>query len=172
MYSKQMYRELCVSKNGKQVYFDSEHSHAATHFADTPQLKALVREVLQNTNIEDENLEFDLDMGREIGTCDVVETDTTDVIVYALRKNRTEQGYVPFTKSRPAQPDSNISISLVADTDGTYHLSSAWIGTWDDPPFPGQPHATPERRPYWSTHAFVWGSQEIEPGSELRNCPW
>jgi len=60
----------------------------------------------------------------------------------------------------------------VANTDETYQLSSVWIGTWDDPPFPQQPHATLESKPYWSTHAFVWGSQEIEPNSELKSCPW
>lgn len=163
---------LCVSRNGKRVYYDSVNSHAATHFADTPQLKNLVVEVLQNRDIDNESLEFDLDMGKSIGTCDVVATDDSDEIVYALRKNRPEQGFVPFTKSRAAQPNSNISISLRADEDSTYQLSSAWIGTWDSPPFPQQPHATPDSKPYWSTHAFVWGSQEIEPNSAINNCPW
>lgn len=161
-----------MSKNKKQIFYDSVNSHASTHFADTPNLRELVVEVLENRDINKDELEFDIDMGRSVGTCDVVETDSSDEIVYAFRKNRREQGYVPFTKSRPAQPNSYVSIALLANPDGTYELSSAWIGTWDDPPFPQQPHATDESKPYWSTHAFVWGSQEIIPGTELDKCPW
>lgn len=163
---------LCVSRNGKQVYYNSMDSHAATHFADTPKLKELVVEVLRGRDINNDNLEVDLDMGRTIGTCDVVETDDSDEIVYAMRKNRSEQGFVPFTKSRDTQPSSYISIALIANLDGTYQISSAWIGTWDDPPFPQQPHATQESKSYWSRHAFVWGSQEIEPNSAINSCPW
>jgi hypothetical protein len=163
---------LCVSKNGKQIYYDAVNSHAATHFADTPHLKQLVVEVLQKRDINEKVLEFDIDMGKTIGTCDVIETDDTDEIIYALRKNRPEQGYVPFTKSRVAKPDSYISIALTTRLDNAYQLFSAWIGTWDDPPFPQQPHATAESKPYWSKHAFVWGSQEIELDSVISTCPW
>jgi hypothetical protein len=163
---------LCTSKDGKQVYFDPIHSHAATHFADTPQLRELVIEVLKNRDIANNELEFGIDMGRTVGTCDVVDTDDSNDIVYVIRKSRPEQGYVPFVKTRKPQADSNISISLLSNRDGTFQLSSAWIGTWDDPPFPQQPHATPNSKIYWNTHAFVWGSQEIEPGTETETCPW
>ncbi|MEO6761358.1 MAG: hypothetical protein ABI220_03205 [Candidatus Saccharimonadales bacterium] len=163
---------LCFTKNGKSVSYDTVNSHAATHFADTPILRGLVVEVLKGLDIKDDNLEFDLDMGREIGTSDVVEIDDTDVVVYALRKNRKEQGYVPFTKSRAAQPNSFISIALEPDPDSSYKLSSAWIGRWDGPPFPQEPHATTESIPFWSKRAFVWGSQEVEPGSVIDDCPW
>jgi hypothetical protein len=163
---------LCRSRNGKHVYYNPINSHAATHFTDTPQLKELVIEVLKNRDLNDDNLEFDIDMGRVVGTTDVVEVDDADEIVYALRKNRAEQGYVPFTKSRKGQPDSFISIALVANQDGSCELSSAWIGVWDDPPFPQEPHAPPESKVYWSKHAFVWGSQEIEEGTETSDCPW
>jgi hypothetical protein len=163
---------LCISKNGKHVYYDSINSHASTHFADTPQLRELVIEVLQTRILSNVNLEFDIDTGKVIGTCDVVETDNSDEIVYAFRKNRSEQGYVPFTKSRYAQPDSYLSVSLIANLDGTYQLSSAWIGKLNHPPFPQQPDAIAESKSYWSKHAFVWGSQQIEPNSEINNCPW
>ena len=163
---------LCTSKDDKKIYVDSVSSHAATHFADAPQLKELVIEVLENRNIATNKLEFDYDMKRIIGTCDVIEASENDEIVYAIRKFRYDQGYVPFIKNREAQDDSNISISLIANPDGTYQLSSAWIGTWDDPPFPQQSNATPESPIYWKKHALVWGSQEIEAGSETSVCPW
>ncbi len=163
---------LCHSRNGKQIYYDSVHSHAATHFEDTPHLKELVIEALRNRELSDNNTKFDIDMGRTIGTTDVVEVDNTDEIVYVMRKNRTEQGYVPFTKSHEAQPSSYLSISLIAQQDGSYQLSSAWVGAWDDPPFPQEPHATPESKDYWNKHAFVWSSQEVEPGTERTARPW
>lgn len=163
---------LCKSKDGYKVFYDAIHSHAATHFDDTPGLKVLVSEVLEDRNIAENKLGFDLNMKRVIGTCDVVEANDSDEIIYALRKNRAEQGHVPFTKSRKPESSTFISIALVPSEEETYILSSAWIGTWDDPPFPQQPHATPESKPYWSCHAFVWGSQEIEPNSAIESCPW
>jgi len=163
---------LCASKNGKQIYYDPVDSHAATHFGDTAGLKKLVVEVLKNRYLNNNNTKFDVDVGRVIGTTDVVEVDDTDDIIYAIRKNRREQGYVPFTRSRKAQDSSYISISLILEPDGSYTLSSAWVGKWDDPPFPQEPHAKPESKDYWHKHAFVWGSQEIETNTETLICPW
>jgi hypothetical protein len=163
---------LCVSRNGKKVYWDSVNSHAVTHFADTPNLKKLVIEILENRDLDFTNLEFDLDVKRIIGTTDVTVVNDADEIIYAIRKNRKDQGYVPFTKSRKAQNSSYISIALVLNDDNSYNLSSAWIGKWDDPPFPQQTHATAESKDYWNTHAFVWGSQEIESGTETKVRPW
>lgn len=163
---------LCKSKNKFDIYYDPVNSHAATHFEDTNNLKELVIEVLQNTKISNEKLDFTIDTGRFIGTSDVVEVDDTDEVIYAIRRNRADQDLVPFTKTKLAQPESKISISLILIDDGKYELSSAWIGDWDDPPFPMQPNANNESIPYWSTHAFVWGSQEIEPGTETPVKPW
>jgi hypothetical protein len=154
------------------VWYDSAKSNASTHFADTPGLQELVVEVLQARRITQNDLWFDIDLHRIIGTTDVVAVDSSDEIVYAIRTKRFEQGYVPFTKSRPAQPSSYLSVSLIAEDDESYSLSSAWIGAWDDPPFPQESHATAESKEYWNSHAFVWGSQAIEPGSEMLNCPW
>lgn len=163
---------LCTSKDGKKIYFDTINSHAATHFADTPQLKDLVIEVLKDRDITSSDLQFDVNLGHTIGTCDVVDIAKSDEIVYAIRSKRPEQGYVPFVKNREAQDDSHLSISLVANHDDTYQLLSTWIGTLDSPPFPQQPTATPQSLQYWSEHAFVWGSQKIEPGTATSLCPW
>lgn len=95
-----------------------------------------------------------------------------DDIVYALRKNRQEQGYVPFTKSRKAQLNSHVSMHLNKIDSDNYELASAWIGEMDSPPFPEDPNATADSSEYWSKHAFVWGSQEIISGSEQIVCPW
>lgn len=163
---------LCITKNKMKVFYDNINSHASTHFADTPNLRELVIEVLSSSNIHEDDLSLDVDMKRIIGTTDVVAIESTDKIVYAIRKNRPEQGYVPFVKFRLGQPDSHISIALMKGRNSSFDLSSAWIGTWDDPPFPQEPHATLESRKYWDTHAFIWGSQDIESGTEILKKPW
>jgi hypothetical protein len=168
------------SKNGVSVTYDPVNSHAATHLKDTPQLKALVIEALQDMTLEDDTIMTDVDMGRVVGTTDVVKTDSTDEIVYGMRKNRTDDGHVPFTKSRPGDPCSHITLQVVRQNDGTYILTSVWIGQLhinesgkeDDEPFPNSPNATSRSKELWSKRAFVYGSQEIIPGTETSACPW
>lgn len=89
---------LRVSKDDKQVYFDTINSHAATHFADTPGLKDLVTDAVGNREIATNLLRFDVNMGRIVGTTDVVEVDKADTIVWAIRTKRFEQGLVPWVK--------------------------------------------------------------------------
>jgi hypothetical protein len=60
-------------------------------------------------------VKFDLDMGRIIGLCVVLETDDADKNIYAVHKNRSEQGFVQFTKSKAANPSSHISIAMIAN---------------------------------------------------------
>ena len=163
---------LCKSKDNKTVFFDPLTSHAATHFDDAPTLKALVIEVLENRELTGSNLTFDIDMGRIIGNSDVVDIEKNDELVYAIRRLREDQGYVPFTKSRGTQPSSYLSIYLVAKDASSYELSSAWVGEFEMPPFPQMANATKDSISYWRKHAFVWGSQKIVPGTEISICPW
>ncbi len=163
---------LFKSANGKMVVFDPVNSHAATHFKDSPGLRNLAQELIQNLELDGELIAKDVDMNRTVGNSDVVTIDGTDEIVYAMRKNRKDQGYVPFTKSRSPQPSNLISVYLIKKSEDTYELSSIWIGEYDSPTFPQMDNATKESIPYWSNHAFVWGSQEIIPGTEREDCPW
>lgn len=164
--------QLCISKNNKKIIYDPVGSHVATHFDDTPNLKEIVREIITGMDLTGEIVARQLDMSRAIGECDVVEIDESDIIVYAMRRNREDQGRVPFTKSRSTTPSSLISIYLVKESEDSYQLSSAWIGELDSPPFPEMENANSESIPYWSKRAFVWGSQEIIPGTEVDKCPW
>ena len=163
---------LCKSANNKTIVYDSVNSHTATHFHDASGLREVVKEYLSKVNLDGEIIAKDIDMGKTIGKSDVVETNESDEIIYAMRKNREDQGYVPFTKSRPAQPSSMLSLHLMRKDEITYELSSAWIGEYDSPMFPQMDTATEESIPYWSSHAFVWGNQEIIPGTERSDCPW
>lgn len=161
-------------KKGHEVYFEPVHSHAATHLEDTPQLRNLVSEIISNLELNGERVATYFDMGRIVGTCDVVKIDDTDEIVYGLRKNRDEDGLVPFTKSREGDPCPYVAIQIDPKPDDTYILNSAWIGTYgdDDEPFPLSPDATERSVDFWNKHAFVWGSQEIQPGSLQLERPW
>lgn len=109
-----------MSANGKSVVFDPINSHTATHFMDAPTLRAITQELLSSMSLNGDLIAKDVDMGRVVGDSDVVEVDDKDDIVYAMRKNREDQGYVPFTKSRLPQSSSKISIYLVEKSDETY----------------------------------------------------
>lgn len=164
---------LCKSKNGVTVTYDPVDSHVATHLQDTPQLKELLTEAISGMELGGEEIKTHVDMGRVVGTCDVVKVDESDEIVYAVRKNRRDDGLVPFTKSRPGDPCHSVAMHLVPQADGSYELSSAWIGIFgDDEPFPGSLNATSKSVEFWNQRAFVWGSQETLPGTETSKRPW
>lgn len=163
---------LCMSANGKSVVFDPVGSHASTHFHDAPGLRGEVVGLIKSLVLESDLIARDYDMGRVIGNNNVVEIDDTDELVYAMGKLREDQGYVAFTKSRPSAPCTKISVHLIKQDDTTYSLYSAWVGEYESPPFPQMTIATDESIPFWSKHAFVWGSQEIIPGTETHKCPW
>jgi hypothetical protein len=169
-----MQKLLYKSKNGVSVTYDPVHSHAATHLKDTPQLAILVAEVVGNMDLTGQEVAKHVDLGRVVGTCDVVAVDETDEIVYGVRKNRDDDGLVPFTKTREAEPCPYVAVHLLPQEDGTYILSSAWIGTFDDDdePFPQSPNATNRSAEYWKHFAFVYGSQEMIPGTQTTSRPW
>lgn len=165
---------ICASNNNVRVVYDPKYSHAATHFEDTPGLRELVVAVISNMDLEGQVVATYIDMGRTVGTCDVVEIDATDKIVYGVRKNRVDDGLVPFTKSREGKLCPYVAVHLEPLSATTYMLSSAWIGTYsnDDEPFPQSPKATERSVDFWSKHAFVYGSQEIVDGTETSIRPW
>jgi len=161
---------LTLSKNGRRVFFNDVDSHVATHFADTPQLRALAAEVIAGRELSDTIVEFETDMGRIVGKSDLVENDRQDEIVYAKRKNR--EVFTVFNKSKSPQPCSLVTVSLHQQADGSYELLSAWIGPLNSPPFPGDENETAESKSFWTTHSLAWGTQEIQPQTETSQCPW
>lgn len=157
------------TKDHKEVTYDPDNSHVATHIADTPSLPSLVKFVLADTVSTGEAMWFETDMGRVIGVTDLVETDKTDDIIYAKRAGRDT--YTRFTKSRRPQECRLLTVAIEPLDIMHYDLTSAWIGPKGFP-FPDKPDATPESLEYWKTRALVWGTQEIQPGTETTDCPW
>jgi hypothetical protein len=161
---------LATSANGMDVFYDPISSHTATHFADTPQLKELTQDILTGTILNEDEMLFSTDMGRDVGKSDLVENDESDIVVYAKRKNRDV--YTSFNKTKAPQPCSTVAIGVKRMDDHKYELTSAWIGSADSPPFPGDKNETPESKSYWLKHSLAWGTQEIQKGTEISVCPW
>jgi hypothetical protein len=163
---------LCLSKNGVKVFYAPNNPHLSTHLADTPGLDKLVVEAINKLNLDGNLFAGDIDMGRIVGTCDVIEVSGGDKIVFGIRKNRFAEGLVPFVKNRAAETSTFVSLLLEPNKDGTYELGTAWIGEFEDEPFPLAPNANDKSKDYWNKYAFVYGSQEIEPGTETPIKPW
>lgn len=161
---------VAISKNGAEVWYDAEDSHAATHIADTPELKGLAAEVIARSDLVGKYLQFHIDMGRIVGTSDLVKNKPGDAIVYAKRLNR--DNYTVFNKSRGPEPSSLVTVAVEKGDDDKYKLVSTWIGPSDLPSFPGTERETPDSKAFWAEHSLAWGRQEIQPGTETTVCPW
>jgi hypothetical protein len=159
---------IATSANDKKVFVDMEDSHAATHLHDTPALYELAKELIRDIELIENSVCIDRDMGRIVGTADLVETSVTDEIMYIKRLNR--DGYTRFAMNRTAEPTSFVTVVLKSIEVG-YVLWSAWIGR-AVPQFPGDEHETQESRPFWREHALAWGNQRVQAGTELREWPW
>lgn len=157
------------TKSGKLVYVDLQSSHAATHIADTPNLLELVQECIADLAPVEDNICLEKDMGRTVGLSDLVETSSTDEVLYAKRLNR--DNYTRFVLNRKAEATNFVTIVLRRDAEGNYELWSAWVGRVT-PQFPGDEFETAESRPFWRTHALVWGNQETKPNTERNDWPW
>lgn len=161
---------LGVSQNGIAVWYNAVSSHAATHIADTPNLKDLATEITGRTSLTNDYAQFHTDMGYTIGASDLVATQPGDKIVYAKRLNR--DSYSVFNMSRQPEPSSLVTTAYEKQPDGTYELVSAWVGPSDSPSLPGTDRETPESKEFWAHHALAWGAQAIQESTLTETCPW
>jgi len=100
-------------------------------------------------------------MGEPTGYSECVETADGDEIVYAYRAGR--YGPTRFVKNRQPEPTETVSVILLRDDndDKKMVLITSWAGEMAEPE-PWDRNATPESTNFWSNHALVWGSQEID----------
>ncbi|MDP3645649.1 MAG: hypothetical protein Q8R25_01030 [bacterium] len=157
------------SKNGVVVYIERTRSHAASHFAETPQLESLVKEIIAGCEVVGESLRIEKNFGRVVGVTDLVEIHPGDTVIYAKRIDRDT--YSPFVKNRSPQPTSYVTIKLQMEDDKKYNLHTAYMGRLT-PPIPGAKNETLESIRFWNTHALVRSTQVVVPGSETEWCPW
>lgn len=116
---------------------------------------------------------------KEVGETICVATDERDEIVYAVRPNRG--GHSRFAKNRKPQPTTKMVIVLRKSDDGTHYLIiTAFFGSnpepepWDEKNFASQPNPVVARENawrFWSSHALVWESTPVIPGTETTDLP-
>ena len=113
----------------------------------------------------------EVDFGRLIGETTCVATGPGDEVVFAQRPKRF--GLSRFVKNRQPEQCSSIVIILkaVEEVVGTYVLITAFIGHRPEPE-PWDRNATKQSVVFWASHALVWGSEPVVPGTETFTCPW
>ncbi len=134
-----------------------------------------VRQLLPEAlaTIQSEGRQFivgEVDFGRPVGESACGATGPGDEILYAKRPRRW--GLTRFVRNRTPEPCSSVVVILKkAEEDDSYILITAFIGRKAEPE-PWDRNATAKSYAFWSSHALVWGSEPVVPGTETTVCPW
>lgn len=110
-----------------------------------------------------------VDFDQVVGETTCVATSDTDEIVFAQRPCR--RGLTRFVLKRQPDPATSVVVILKRIEEGNYLLITAWIGKKSEPE-PWDKNATENSVKFWSSHALVWGSEEIIKGTETTVSPW
>ncbi len=103
-------KKLGISADGESVFLDTLNTNVYYHLLETPDLIDLVVDVLSTISVSDEKqVVVERDLGRIVGTTNLIETNDDDEIVYAKRIGR--DSYSRFAKNR--EPVSCRSIVVV-----------------------------------------------------------
>jgi hypothetical protein len=108
-------------------------------------------------------------MGRLVDETSCVETLSSDEVLYAQRPCRA--GLTRFVKNREAEPCDSVVVILKKSAPTEYVLVTAFVGRRPEPE-PWDKNATEKSVAFWQTHALVWGSEPVIPGTETTICPW
>lgn len=159
------------AKNGPRVYVNLIGSKASESIAQHPYLLGLAQEALRQTRLTGQKMCFDRDMGRTVGSDDVVETGDKDTILYAQALKGDV--YKRFVKNGRPQTTRRVTIVLERDhTDkNSYELVDTWVGPMR-PPQPGTDGETKASRSYWDTHAFVLDREPVKLRTLTKTCPY
>ena len=150
------------SKDGQSI-FDRPNSHH--HLPE-----GLLREAISRADLGNQAfMKIRIDMGRIVGVSTCVETTSDDQIVFARRINR--KGLTRFVRGRKAEDCSAIILILKRIEPNGYLLITGFVGDSAEPE-PWDEKASAQSVEFWSTHALIWGSEEIHPETETVNCPW
>ena len=165
-----MYKFMLDETNDEyDIYINLISSSAGRYLSRRPHIIPLVKELLSNNKIKGKRVVIEQDLGRNIGTADVVVTSDNDIIYYAQPPK--SEVYSRIAKNRYAQPCSLLTVVLAQDNDGNYEVTDTWIGS-NHPAFPGDNHATAYSNKYWKTHALVQDAQIIQSKTITKTCPY
>lgn len=118
--------KLGMTSSGQEALLDYSDTNVEYHLRETPDLIELVREALPNVELPDEaQVVVEYDMGRVVGTTNLVETNENDEIVYAKRIGRDT--YSRFAKNR-SPSDCRFIVMVFKKTDDAYYLWTAMCG--------------------------------------------
>lgn len=158
------------AQNDLPVYVDLFRSKAAKHIAREPHLLTLATEALRQTTLDGPVVNLEYDMGRVVGYDFVVKTTADDTVFYVQLVQ--DDVYTRFTKNGEPRATRYVSIVLQrSDEDESYWVDDIWIGHLA-PPRPGSAEETVKSKPYWKDHAFVFGSQPIQPRTLTKTSPY
>ena len=158
------------TQNDLPVYVDLFTSKAAKHIAREPHMLTLAAEALRLTTLEMPTIDLEYDMGRTVGYDFVVKTTDVDLIFYVQLLQ--DSVYTRFTRNGKPLPTSHISVSLRQNQgDASYWLDDIRIGHLI-PPRPGSIEETTKSKPYWESHAFVFGHQPMQSATLTKTRPY
>ncbi len=155
-------RKLGMLGSGENVY-----DRLNSHLHDTPVLEEYLSRALQS--IDTKNREFiieTVDFGDTIGESVCIETKPGDEIIFAQRPGRAKP--TRFVRGEKT-PTSKLTVILKKVENG-YITLTAYVGDKSEPE-PWDRAATPASQEFWNTHALVWGSEPIIPGTEKYSEP-
>jgi len=139
----------------------ASHLH---HSIDDNLAAIIINITCENRPFFSEQLDYEYSVG--VSTC--LSVDESDEIIYAVRENR--KGHTKFVKNRIPEPTNSITV-ILKKTGDFYTIITAFVGKaaetepWDE-------RVTNSSLEFWSSHALIWGSERIEPNSEVKDCPW
>lgn len=165
-----MYKFILDESNARySIYVNSISSSAGHYLSRRPYVYALIRELLSTRKLHGNRVVIEQDMGRNIGTTDIIPTSDKDIIYYAQPVR--SKVFSRFAKNRYPQVSSILTVIFIRDAEGNYELSDAWIGN-NHPAFPGDQLESETSKEYWKTHALVQDAQVIQAKSLTKTCPY
>ncbi len=165
-----MYKfRLDDTNDNYDIYINLISSPAGIYLSRRPYVLALIRELLSTNELHGDRIVIEQNMGRDIGTTDIVSTSDNDTIYYAQPVK--SEVYSRFAKNRYPQVSNMLTVIVERDADGNYEVTNVWIGT-NHPAFPGDYSATADSLVYWKTHALVQDAQAIQSKSLTKMCPY
>jgi hypothetical protein len=165
-----MYKFMLDESNDEyHIYVNLISSPAGHYLSRRPHIIALLKELLADKPLRGEQIIIERDMGRDIGTTDVIATNDKDTIYYA--QPIKSDVYSRFARNRYPQASNLLTVVVVRDSEGNYEVKDTWIGA-NHPAFPGDEHETTESKEYWQNHALVQDAQAIQSRSITKSCPY
>jgi hypothetical protein len=160
---------LDQTKDKYDIYINLISSPAGIYLSRRPYIIGLIKELLATRSLKGERIVIEKDMGRGIGTTDVVTTSDKDTIYYA--QPLKSDVFSRFARNRYPQVSNILTVVIQRDQDGDYEVYDTWIGS-NYPAFPGDKQQTKASKEYWKTHALVQNAQHIQSKTLTRVCPY